>query len=622
MIGFTGLWHMSVSASFIFALIHFFAGMKGVKPWANFSFAAAAFSVAIITGIELMMMRTTSIEHMAMFLRWVQLPIFVLWLAIFCFVRCYFEAGRSWLAWTGGFMRFFALVLGFTSGQNLFFNEITHLKQVVFFGSETISIPEGTLNPWYFLGPLSTLALAAFVLNATYMLWRKDTDISRRRALLLSSSILFFLLSAFTHNVLVNTGNIDLPYVVGFYFIPILVSMSYELSYDMFHTMQIAHQLQASEAELLINKERIKLAASAANLRLWEWDIVHDEIWSTEQDRTLYGVTEPEKISFDRFLHIVYEEDREGLQHAVKKAFSKTNGNGHYECEYRVKMPDCQIHWFNSRGQVEFNEADLPIRMMGITMDITRRKQAELALQQQRNKLTHLSRVTTLGELSGSLAHELNQPLAAILSNAQAAQRFLARDEADLEEIQDILKDIISEDKRAVEVIQRLRLLFNKGEMQHLRLDMNEVVEEVLKIVNSDLLNQKISVTLDLARNLPPVNGDRVQLQQVLINLILNACRAMSNTKPIKPKIDIRTEMTDTDSIQVSVRDQGPGIPTENLESIFEPFFSTDSRGMGLGLVICRTIITAHGGQIWAANNPDNGAVFAFRLPSYPGESA
>ncbi|HEY8218467.1 MAG TPA: ATP-binding protein [Methylobacter sp.] len=616
----TVLWSMLASASLAFALLHLFIWAKGIQPWANLSFATAAIAIAVITGMELMAMRTTSIGQMALILRWVHLPILVLWLAIICFVRCYFDAGRSWLAWLAVGLRAVALILSFSTGQNLFFDQITGLKQVAVLGGETISIAQGPLNPWYVVGLLSTVVLAAFVLDAAFTMWRGETDTGRRRAIVFSSSIIFFLMTATCHSALVNAGVINSPYVVGFSFLPILLAMSYELSCDLLHSAQLSQQLLESETELRISKQRMRVAARSAELRLWEWDIVRDEIWSTDDDPMLYGIVESQKISFNSFLNNLYEEDRERVKLLVEKSLVK--GNGHYESEFRIKMPDGQVHWFNSRGRIEFSEDDQPLRMLGVTIDITRRKQAELAVQQQRNELTHLSRVTTLGELSGSLAHELNQPLAAILSNAQAAQRFLARGNTDLAEIQDILKDIVSEDNRAVEVIQRLRLLLKKGEVQHLPVNLNNVVEEVLKIVNSDLMNHNITANVDLDQKLPAVIGDRVQLQQVLLNLIMNACEAMSHTHAGRRRLFVRTEPNGVDKALVSVGDQGPGIPSESLESIFEPFFTTKLQGMGLGLPICCTIITAHGGHLWATNNTPRGAIFHFKLPTSPGESA
>ncbi|MDP1667347.1 MAG: ATP-binding protein [Methylobacter sp.] len=615
----TVLWSMPASASLTFALLHLLVWAKGIQTRANLSFALAALAATALTGMELMSMRATSTEQMAIILRWAHLPLLVLWVAILYFVRFYFDAGRTWLAWSAAGLRVLALILSFTTGQNLFFNEITGLKHIVFFGGETISIPQGTLNPWYVVGPLSALALAAFVLDAAFTMRRGGTATGRRRAILFSGSITFFLLTSVGHGVLVNAGLINSPYIIGLSFMPILLAMSYELSCDMLHAAQLAQQLQASEAELRINKQRMDLAASAAELRLWEWDIILDEVWSTDKGHLLFGIAESQKISFVSFLNILHDEDREQVKLAVEKSMA---GNGDYESEYRIKMPDGQTRWFYSRGRIEFSKDNQPQRMLGVTIDITRRIQAELAEQQQRKELTHLSRVTTLGELSGSLAHELSQPLTAILCNAQAAQNFLARDKVDLSQIQDILKDIIAEDKRAADIMHRIRLLLKKCEIEQLPVDVNKVVLDVLKLVSSDLVSRNITVQVDLDQKLPAVIGDRVQLQQALLNLIMNACEAMTHTQANNRQLFVCTELAGVGNAQVSVGDLGPGIPPENLASIFEPFFTTKLPGMGLGLSICRTIISAHGGQLWASNNTGSGAIFYFTLPIFPGESA
>jgi PAS domain S-box-containing protein len=248
--------------------------------------------------------------------------------------------------------------------------------------------------------------------------------------------------------------------------------------------------------------------------------------------------------------------------------------------------------------------------------DITERKQAELEIARQRNELTHLSCVNMLGELAGSLAHELNQPLTAILSNAQAAQRFLAHDQPDLNEVRDILVDIVAEDKRAGEVIRRLRPLLKKGEVQRLPLNVNEVVLEALELVRGDLVNHGVAAQTELAPDLPVLHGDRVQLQQVLLNLVMNACDAMAGAARDDRQITIRTDLAGDGLVRVSVVDSGPGIAPDKLEQVFEPFYTTKPHGMGLGLAVCRTIIMAHGGKLWAANNPGRGASFHFALPA------
>src|SRR5215471_11598541 len=214
--------------------------------------------------------------------------------------------------------------------------------------------------------------------------------------------------------------------------------------------------------------------------------------------------------------------------------------------------------------------------MRGASVDVTKRKEAELESMRQRNEIAHLSRVTMLGELSWSIAHELNLPLTAILGNAQAAQRMLANGNADLAEIREILNEIVSEDKRAAEVIHRLRQWLNKGGVQQHSLCINEVVQDVIKLIRTDLINQKVRVDTELAPNLPAVTGDPVQLQQVLLNLVVNACDAMASCNVSERRLVIRTGIENgTRAVMVSITDRGCGIPEGKMEQLFEPFFTT-----------------------------------------------
>jgi C4-dicarboxylate-specific signal transduction histidine kinase len=220
-----------------------------------------------------------------------------------------------------------------------------------------------------------------------------------------------------------------------------------------------------------------------------------------------------------------------------------------------------------------------------------------------------------LGELSGSLAHELNQPLTAILSNAQAAQRFLAHDPPRVDKLAEILTDIVKSDHRAGSVIQRLRSLLRKEEAQRHALDLNDVVGESLRLMRSDLLNRRVVVRTELGDALPVVSGDRNQLQQVLLNLVMNGCDAMEGCDADR-RLLVRTQAGANGKVEVSVADRGAGIPSADLDRIFEPFMTTKSHGLGLGLAICRSIVEAHGGRLWASNNPDRGATLHCELPS------
>ncbi|QSX78793.1 two-component system sensor histidine kinase NtrB [Agrilutibacter solisilvae] len=252
--------------------------------------------------------------------------------------------------------------------------------------------------------------------------------------------------------------------------------------------------------------------------------------------------------------------------------------------------------------------------IMASVVDITRRVALEHETAEQRDELAHLARVGMLGELSGSMAHELNQPLAAILSNAQAAQRFLDHSPANLDEVRASLEDIVADDKRAGDVIRQVRALLKKQAADYRPLEINELVLEVLRIVRSDLVNRHATTSTELAADLPLVLGDRIQLQQVFINLLLNAADAMISCSEPR-ELTIRSSVTEHGWVEVCVIDSGCGIPPKNLLRIFEPFVTTKREGVGLGLSVCRSIIAAHEGRLWAENNPQRGATVHVALP-------
>ena len=240
--------------------------------------------------------------------------------------------------------------------------------------------------------------------------------------------------------------------------------------------------------------------------------------------------------------------------------------------------------------------------------NVTARHQARVEIEQQRRQLSHLARVTVLGQLSGALAHELNQPLAAIASNADAARRLLMRRPTDLVELDAILTDIVVADQRAAQVIRRLRAMLSRGETRLQPLNTAELVDEVLELAHAELITRRVAAAAVIAPSLPHVLGDRVQLQQVLLNLVLNACEAMSSTAQGDRRLSLIATTDARRNVQISVRDSGTGIPPDLIDRLFEPFVTTKSEGLGLGLSISRTIVAAHGGRLWAQNNTDRGA--------------
>jgi len=609
----TIVWSMNAAACLTLAAIYLVVWCKQRQVLAHLVFSITAVAAAAIAGFELAMMHAGTVGQYEALIRWIHVPVWVLTVAFVAFVRLYLHAGRPWLAWSICGLRTVVLILNFILTPNLNFRRITSLRHFSWWGSEIISVPFGVANPWGLLSLASLLLLLIFFVDATITVWRRG---DRKRALVLGGSMIFGAILAW-HVPLVIWGIIDVPFFLCFAYLGIVAAMGYELSYDLLHAAQLARQLQASESELRETQDRMELAANAAELGMWMWDIVRDEVWITDKGRALFGFAPLEKIDFNRFRNRVHPEDRESVLRAVEKSLRT---GAEYESEYRAVLPDGQVRWIAGRGQVEFNDDGQPVRMRGVSVDITKRKQAEEQTAHHRNEIAHLSRVTTLGELSGSIAHELSLPLSAILSNAQAAQRVLAHGGADLAEVREILNDIVSEDKRAGQVIQRLRQWLKKGEVQQHSLRINEVVEDVLKLIHDDLIKQHVTIDVELGRNLPLVTGDPVQLQQVLLNLVVNACDAMTNCDAPERRLLIRTG-TETRNgngncaVLVSVADRGGSIPEEKMEQIFEPFFTTKAKGMGLGLSVCHTIIAAHRGKLWATNNADCGATFHFSLP-------
>ena len=268
---------------------------------------------------------------------------------------------------------------------------------------------------------------------------------------------------------------------------------------------------------------------------------------------------------------------------------------------------------------------DRKSRVLGfyaLVQDVTERRQIDLEIQRHREQLAHVSRVATLGELTASLAHELHQPLAAIMSNAQAALRFLAQEDPDLDEVRNILVDIVQDDRRASEVIQRLRQFLRRDKAELTPLDLNGLIQEVMTLLTREAFLRGVTIDVELDAHLPPVVGDRIQLQQVVLNLVLNAADAMAELEPQSRKVIVQTARGDDGEARVAVRDFGTGLDEQNLHCIFDPFYTTKPEGLGMGLAICRSIVDAHGGRLRASNNPDGGATFIFTIPVSRGGEA
>jgi C4-dicarboxylate-specific signal transduction histidine kinase len=264
---------------------------------------------------------------------------------------------------------------------------------------------------------------------------------------------------------------------------------------------------------------------------------------------------------------------------------------------------------------VEFNAAGNPILLRGVSLDITKRRLAEQEVVRQRNAVAHLSRVTTLGEISGSLAHELNQPLGAILANADAAELHLQSETPNLAELRSILADIRRDDLRAGEIIHGIRTFLRRRELDMEPLELAQIADEAAKLVSADAVTRHVTIGFEIPPALPRVSGDRIHLQQVLVNLLVNGMDAMSTCPVPLRRILIRAMQPNPATVEIAVSDAGVGIPPGSVSRVFDPFHTSKPGGLGLGLSICRSIIEAHGGVISIENNLDRGATARFTLP-------
>ena len=516
----------------------------------------------------------------------------------------------------------------------------------------------------------------------------------------------------------------------------VLAITAMALSAGMAERERAAEALRESEANM-------SLAANAANLGLWVWNVPGgDERWVTEKWRQLFGFADSEPVTFDRFLEVVHPGDSERVKQVVQHILER---GGEYEVDYRITRPDGSIRWIASHGSVELYERGKPVLVRGVSRDVTKRKIAEEELREseerfrtvanaapvmiwmsgpdklctffnkgwldftgrspeqelgngwaegvhredidrchdvyqnsfnaresftmeyrlrrsdgeyrwlldsgtprfasdgaflgyigsciditerkaaeeearrRREQVELLGRVSLLGEMTASLAHELDQPLAAILSNATAAMQYLEQGKLDPEQLQEILTDVVGDGRRAHDIMHNVRSAIKKGSAIRGRINLNDVVKAVTHMVHLDAAAHFCKVEMSLARNLPAIEGDPSQIQQVLINLVRNAFDAMRDTPPSGRKVEIATTYNGDGTICVAVRDYGSGIPEPTLERLFEQFFTTKEEGLGMGLAIVRSIVEAHGGSIAAENADGGGARFHFRLPTKEG---
>lgn len=856
----TVLWALGSGVSVTFAVVHFSVWLRVRDSKVNLAFALTSIAAAATAFCEMLLMHAQTAVQYGQILTLTHIPVAVLAVAFVWFIYLYLQAGSKWLAWSFAGVRAIILVINFLSSTNVTFAEVSALRRVSLWG-DILSVPVGTVSDWVPLDRFSVILLFAFIIHAIVTAFRRGR---KRPALIMGITALMAVISGQASVLMMLNG--AGPPALSPGFLLIVLVMGHELIAELVQRRQLIRDIE-------INKERMRLAAAAVGMGIWEWDVAGDSIWVTESGRERLNIIESDVMTTDRFLQAIHPLDREqtrltmsqfiqssgelvleyrivdsagrlrwiaargrmdpghsgktsivrgisldvteqremalklresearfratfeqasvGIAHVApdgsflrvnqkfceivgysreellergfpditspadlkvnveaanrlmkgqtaafvtEKRYIRKDGStvwvnlasslvrdntgkpdwlvsviqditkrkhteealrkserrlreaqriahiGSWELDlvtyrytfladevlriyevnpakveltyetfqsylhpedretvdrqfelavesganlgdtFRIVMPDGRIKYLLSTYEIRRSPEGDPLRAIGTIQDVTERERAAAERLQLRDELAHLARVTQVGELSTALAHEVNQPLGAIRNNASAARILIAGMDGSTEDLDEILSDIINDASRAGQIIYSLRQLVKKQATDLMVLDMNDVIRNAVQLFKQTFIIDRVTIRLDLASHLPSVKGDRIGIEQVLMNLIMNAVESMriSPTKELK----ISSSLQSPDTIKVSVRDSGPGVAPEMTIRVFEAFVTTKRDGLGLGLRICQSIVEEHNGRIWLDRGSSPGANFCFALPVYTEESA
>jgi PAS domain S-box-containing protein len=377
-----------------------------------------------------------------------------------------------------------------------------------------------------------------------------------------------------------------------------------ETNNDITERKQAEDALRRSDA-YLTEAQRLSLTGS------FGWKVSSKEVFWSEESFRIFGYERTTKPSLELIIQRTHPDDIARVWQLIDRA---SRDGKDWELEHQLLMPDGSIKFVHVVARAMRDESG-GVEFVGAIMDVSAATRAELELRHAQAELAHISRVTSLDQLTASIAHEVNQPITGVVSNAEASLRWLRADAPNLDKVREILGQIVKDGMRAGDVINRIRALIKKAPQRMAWVDINEAALDVTTLVRSELLIHGVSLQTEFATGLPLIKGDRVQLQQVILNLTLNAVEAMSGVDEGVREMSISTGRETSNGVLVSVRDSGPGLDSQNVDRLFEAFYTTKSDGLGMGLAICRSIIETHGGRLWAIANEPRGAVFQFTLP-------
>jgi len=594
------------SGSLLLAVMYGCVWLLDRKARAALAFAFEALSIVLSVFIELAMMHATSPEELGRWIAWNQVPVFLRTASLVAFIYFYFGTGRPWLmALTVG-SRFIIMVAGFIFEPNFNFSRIDSIAHTEFLGQQVTVIGSAVTSPNQVFATISAYLVLVFVADACVSLWRQGTSDAKRKVVVIGGATFLSWAAGATYAQIMVYQGARLPVMLSPPYLFMLAAMTYEMSRDMLRASRLARELRASES-------RLDMAASAAGLAVWNWDVRSNRVWISDRARVLFGLSEREPFEIE---HMVSRIDPKDAENVVRTWRVAVASGVEAEMQFRVRRPEGGTVWLLARGRSELDAAGKLVSAQGVLLDVTEQQRQREEIDELRRELAHAGRVSVLGTLSSSLTHELGQPLAAILLNAETGELLLDRPNPDLKELRHILADISRDDRRAGEVIDGLRKFLKSRELEFDKILVGALVQDVATLLRSDAIVRNIQLDCASDPVLPSLRGDKVHLSQVLINLLMNAMDAVADQPAGRRSVSLRVASDGEGHIEFLVRDSGPGIDAAALPRIFDPFFTTKPSGMGMGLSVSRSIVLAHRGKLWAENSPDGGAIFTVRLPT------
>lgn len=599
------VWSAVAGACCTFAIVHGLVWWRRREAVSNGLFALIAVLAATLALTEQRLLDSDSIDAYAFWLRLYMIPVFLLLIALLLYTRRSMPAAKHWLGWLAISLRVPLIMVLFFDGRTRLYFEITALRKLDFFG-QPLAVVSTTTGPLVYVGQASLALFTIYLADAAWSAWRAGFV---QRARLVGAFASLFALGGVWSQLSLWHGA-QLPYVVMPVFVAIVLLVGLELSANLIRTYDLESRLRESERQL-------SLAVDSAKAGLWRIDVETGELWGNARTYELANLRFGESVRFKDFTAVVHPDDRRRFMNMFRD-----EGDGariDASLEFRVVLPGGEVRWYSSHGRRVVGEDDGRTALWGVTIDITERKRGDEERLRRAQQMERLSRLAIMGELAAVVAHEINQPLAVVLSNAETAQMLLAAPNPDLQEVRTVLDEIVAADARAAAIVKRFRGLLQHREPQLQSLDLRTAITDVLAFMRSEL--QRRGVRVEFQPGECPsdeadyrVAYDPVRLDQVLVNLIVNGCDAMSTNAP-GDRLLALTLMRTPFGVVVGIKDLGVGL-RDSAETLFEPFYTTKPEGLGLGLAIARSIVEAHGGTIWVTAGEDRGVTFSFSIPA------